>query len=337
MVGAIFLAYAGAVYALSVAYGFEIKFLLYNRVSLIGVLFLVLSFSIRALYVLAKDRPSRPFEHLGTTAVDVWDIRDKIIFGLPYLVLVTIFFGLYSSLKNAIPSITQYYFDPSAANLDRMLHGADPWRLSHYFFGDVLSTWMIGVTYGAWVIVAFGTTAFSLFHVNDRRLRDRFIISLLLSWSLLGSVLGTAFASVGPCYYQFFYDDDRFVPLMSRLDVIDQNTPLLSLATQHYLIEAYQAAAPKLGAGISAFPSMHVGMAMLVCLFAWRFGRFWKIAGTLFVVTILVGSVHLGWHYAIDGYASLIVVWFTWIAVGHMIEPHVDGEKVGDTLAARSS
>jgi hypothetical protein len=31
---------------------------------------------------------------------------------------------------------------------------------------------------------------------------------------------------------------------------------------------------------------------------------------------ILVGSVHLGWHYALDGYASIVAVIVLWHAVG---------------------
>ena len=107
-----------------------------------------------------------------------------------------------------------------------------------------------------------------------------------------------------------------FAALMTRLDAIDERIPLLSRSTQDYLIDAYQTAIPGLGTGISAFPSLHVGTATVMCLFAWQFGLFWKTAGMLFVTMILVGSVHLGWHYAIDGYASIFAVMLIWHLVG---------------------
>jgi hypothetical protein len=34
---------------------------------------------------------------------------------------------------------------------------------------------------------------------------------------------------------------------------------------------------------------------------------------------ILVGSVHLGWHYAIDGYAAIVGTLVIWCGVGKMI------------------
>lgn len=317
----LFIAYCCTVYAMSLAYGFQIKFLLYNRVSFVGILFLVLSFGIRALVLLVRDRPDRPFEHLRKKAVEEWGIREKIVYGLPYLALVTVFFSFYSSIKSAIALIRPFYFDVYAADLDRMLHGTDPWRPLHQVFGGAIPTWTIGVVYNLWLLVTCGTIAFALFYLNDQRLRDRFVASVFLTWSLVGSVSGTVFASVGPCYYQFFYGDDRFTGLMSKLDAIDRSIPLLSRSTQDYLLDAYQTAIPGLGTGISAFPSLHVGTAMVVCLFAWSFGRFWKIAGVLFVIAILVGSVHLGWHYAVDGYASLAAVWLIWLAVGRVLGP----------------
>jgi hypothetical protein len=46
---------------------------------------------------------------------------------------------------------------------------------------------------------------------------------------------------------------------------------------------------------------------------------------------ILVGSVHLGWHYAIDGYAAIIGTWAIWWIVGRLLErPSVSRLLWGD-------
>ncbi|MDF4804113.1 phosphatase PAP2 family protein, partial [Vibrio parahaemolyticus] len=39
-----------------------------------------------------------------------------------------------------------------------------------------------------------------------------------------------------------------------------------------------------------------------------------------FAVIIQIGSVHLGWHYAVDGYASTLTTFTLWKFVKHCFE-----------------
>jgi hypothetical protein len=59
--------------------------------------------------------------------------------------------------------------------------------------------------------------------------------------------------------------------------------------------------------GISAFPSMHNALAALLALVAWRMHRVLGIMMTIFAGLILLGSVHLAWHYAVDSYAGILI------------------------------
>ena len=67
-----------------------------------------------------------------------------------------------------------------------------------------------------------------------------------------------------------------------------------------------------LGTGISAFPSVHVAMATVIALYVSE-RSVWLIpvAGT-YLAAILVLSVHTGFHYAVDGYASIFLVAIAW-------------------------
>ncbi|MCC6206122.1 MAG: phosphatase PAP2 family protein, partial [Hyphomicrobiales bacterium] len=66
----------------------------------------------------------------------------------------------------------------------------------------------------------------------------------------------------------------------------------------------------------SAFPSMHVASAVLFALY-WRKRAprtaplFWA-----FAAVIMLGSVVLAWHYAVDGYAGALIAWAIWSLVG---------------------
>jgi hypothetical protein len=64
---------------------------------------------------------------------------------------------------------------------------------------------------------------------------------------------------------------------------------------------------------------MHVGATLLLALAAWQSHRF--VGALLFAYTlvILIGSVHLGWHYALDGYVAIVGVWAIWSVVGRLL------------------
>jgi membrane-associated phospholipid phosphatase len=85
---------------------------------------------------------------------------------------------------------------------------------------------------------------------------------------------------------------------------------------QQYLAAAHLQGLTYLGTGISAFPSIHVAMATLFVLVAWPFGVVLRILSLAFLTVIFVGSVDLGWHYSVDGYASMIFTCAIYGSVG---------------------
>ena len=62
------------------------------------------------------------------------------------------------------------------------------------------------------------------------------------------------------------------------------------------------------GGGISAFPSMHAAMATLWAGYLVERSRWLAPIGLGFLAVILYLSVYTGWHYAVDGIASIAVV-----------------------------
>ena len=74
-----------------------------------------------------------------------------------------------------------------------------------------------------------------------------------------------------------------------------------------------------IGRGISAMPSMHLSIATVFALLGWKISRFWGMAGIIFLVLILLGSVHLGYHYAVDGYAAILATVGIWWLSGILV------------------
>jgi hypothetical protein len=151
---------------------------------------------------------------------------------------------------------------------------------------------------------------------SDRAFQLRAAFTYFLIWILLGNALALALASAGPCYYEVFVGDPAFRPLMDRLEAIGN---LHALPIQGYLLASR--GVESIGSGISAMPSVHVAMTtLLVLMVRERFGWRWPTwLAAAYHLAILVGSVHLAWHYAVDGLVSMALVPILWFAFGRAL------------------
>jgi hypothetical protein len=146
--------------------------------------------------------------------------------------------------------------------------------------------------------------------------RPRFLVSMVLTWALLGNLGAALLSSAGPCYFGRVTGlDDPFSPLLAY---VRDTVPAIA-AGQDYLWRAYsEGAMLRIGSGISAMPSLHVAMAVL-CALAWsRESRAIGAMAWLFAVVIFLASIHLGWHYAIDGYVGALGASAIWLTAGRI-------------------
>jgi membrane-associated phospholipid phosphatase len=238
--------------------------------------------------------------------------------GLALITLQVVLMGTFTSVKNMLPEISGYIWDMALADLDAILHGGlDPWLLLTALVSRPWALHAVEFVYASgWMVMIGLVPAIVALSPKLAAIRVRFFITYILCWILLGNLLAVATMSAGPAYFgEVTGDFERFRPL---LDQVAANAGRLWSAfdIQRMLWHAYENDAASLGSGISAFPSLHVAMATLWAIVA--FERSWKlgIAALVFLAFILVGSVALGWHYAIDGYASIILTILIWKVVG---------------------
>ena len=80
-------------------------------------------------------------------------------------------------------------------------------------------------------------------------------------------------------------------------------------------------------------PSMHVSIATIIALLLRRLRL--ACIGWMFLALICIGSVHLGWHNAVDAIVSVVGTLAIWKAVSQLLreEPQPQSEE-GNVYAA---
>ena len=300
----------------------KISFSLYSKdVQLMTALFLVSFFIGHALYVMAFIRPEKLISY---TFQDLWMNylnRKRILNALPIMLLLPLFMSTFTSFKSMIPIINPFSWDHAFAELDALIGGGfQSWKLLHPIFGRPLLTSVINFFYNVWPFYIFAVLYWQSFSMSNPRLRMRFFLTFTLSWVLLGTVLATLLSSAGPCFYgRVVEGDNLYHPLMEYLMIAQKSYPIWAIDTQETLWQLYKDSGVSLGSGISAMPSMHVSMAFLFALVGWQTHRIVGIIFSAYSILIMIGSVHLGWHYAVDGYIAICGTWFIWRVVGFII------------------
>lgn len=268
--------------------------------------------------ITVADRPEFPLRHIHQRLIEEnwWE---RLASNIPMFLALAAFMPMFSAMKSAIPLFTEFDWDETFIAWDIALHGTDPWRLLQPIIGYPPVTFVLSSLYQIWLLlIYFGCVFFCLF-VPDARLRLRYFTSYFLMWSILGIAGAQYFASIGPCFLLTLEGDPRFLELMGYLYTVDTDWPLVSLRVQEILIRAYHVENHELGSGITAMPSMHVALAFLFAIAIFKHRR---VIGWIFgayAVVILITSVHLGFHYAVDGYASILGVLVIWWLSGVLI------------------
>lgn len=259
-------------------------------------------FLLRTLLVAAREGRARAglLLRAGTRPTALLDVVRFV------LVTVLAAYG-YTWLKVFVPLLNPALFDVALARLDAAVHAGlnvnrfaiellpfpALWRALDAYYALFLATVLGGLGWFA--------SALSL------RERARFAAGFALLW-LTGSWLYLAVPSLGPCYA--FPGDTASL----------RGSLPLQTATQQVLIRQYRLVRelrPRSGEGmvlnpvlgVAALPSLHVAAQAFLAFFARKRSRpifiFYAVATAL----TFYGSLVTGWHYALDGYAGLLLGW----------------------------
>jgi membrane-associated phospholipid phosphatase len=236
---------------------------------------------------------------------------DRVVGAVVVLALLAPFQSTFQSLKNAIPG---FPWDRWLSDIDIAIHGGAPW--TWWQPSDRMLAVIDGL-YAAWFLMLVAFVSWVSWS-GHRVLRARALVSAALLWIFAGTVAAWLLSSAGPCYYARVADGPNpYSELAARIDGMQ----LFANGAQRRLWAWRMDGTYGATSGISAMPSMHVAMAVLVAIVAWRR---WKPLGVvcwLYAGAIQVGSVVLAWHYAVDGYVGALLAALCWYAAKGLIRP----------------
>ncbi|MGH7185239.1 MAG: phosphatase PAP2 family protein, partial [Pseudomonadota bacterium] len=317
---ALALGYLAIAYALTRAYGQELRLGMYGRVQLAFFVNLAIACILgRVARTLVRERPGRPLRIVWADLVGDFAIGRRIAVAVPALILLPLVLSATTSVKAMIGRVAPFAWDARLADIDAILHGGvQPWQWLQPLLGQPQMTGWIDGAYGPiWFWMLLVLQFWQTFSLDPGR--TRFLIAFVLCWVVLGNGLAMAMASAGPVYYSAAVaGPDPFALLRAYLASADGSSPLLAVAAQAHLWQIHASGEVTVVAGISAMPSLHIAMGSLLVLAVWRLGRIARILSVAYLAVLLVGSVHLGWHYAIDGYVAILGTAAIWWGIGRV-------------------
>lgn len=280
--------------------------------------FLILLLVRRFMYLAFVLRPQRPIHQMAVDVGRIFLDFERMSIGMVSLVTFIVFMGTFSYLKFAIPYIHPFSWDATFAEWDRVLHfGTEPYKIILGLIGTPVVATGVNAAYHGWLFLIYFSVLLACFSKENRATHYRYLIAFVLVWFGGGNVIAMLLSSAGPVYYERLGFGTDFVALTETLKSYDAIGRIWALDVHEMLWDGYVAEGR--ARGISAMPSMHVASSVLMMLYAYTYGRWAGRIMAVFAGIIMVGSVMLAWHYAIDGYLGALISVLSWKLAGWMV------------------
>jgi len=273
----------------------------------------------------------------GGWLVALRSLRDRafvfrIVLAAVTLLLMVALFSVFALWKASIPLISPWHWDPTLIGIERAFHGGVlPQELTRKWFGPGATVFLDRLYY-LWFRLLALFIVWQSFRAPSQS-RTRTLLAVALVYTLLGNLAALLLSSGGPVYYSRLVGwPDPYAEQAAYLSAIPglRATQVQDAIWRWLITDTYVPFG-----SISAMPSMHVAAVAVIALACWDYHRLLGVAAWIYVILILVGSVHLNWHYAIDGYAAILGTLAVWWLSGLLVRRFRPGERPEATLQPR--
>lgn len=226
----------------------------------------------------------KPIAHWCQTLLEN---RQLLVFVTAGMLLAGLNMIAFMWIKPLLNYLVPFWADPYLATIDRQIFATDPWR----FFGWLNNDFTAQLYHQAW----FALMVLLLLKVLSSppsQQKSATMLTYFLLWSVFGPAVHALMPAAGPVFYERLGYGAAFA-------AVPQPAELREVAD--YLWHLYSGSKFGPASGISAMPSLHIATTTWLVIATYLFARRWIWPVSAAALLILLLSISLGWHYAIDG------------------------------------
>lgn len=221
-----------------------------------------------------------------------WD-RENVRFALVGLGAWYLTYASFRNLKSYLPFVNPYLWDGALERIDRLLwFGHDPAVVLHDVLGTGAAAHVLSFVYVAWIVFVPTSLVVALVWSRDARAGAWYVTAIAVDW-VLGVAAYYVVPTLGPVYAtpgSFTGLPHTEVATLQTLMIQQRHDVLVNPMNTDVLQT------------IAAFPSLHVGIAVTMCLMAelLRLRRPLRVFLWVFLGLTELSTIYLGWHYFVD-------------------------------------
>jgi membrane-associated phospholipid phosphatase len=210
------------------------------------------------------------------------------------------------------PFVNDKLWDTRFASYDHILWlGHYPAPVLHDLFGTTWAASFFAVIYVLWIGLIPASLAWALAWTRNHVVAAWYITALALDWAL-GVTAYYVFPTLGPVYSRA--GDFASLPHSATTLQTSMMSDRISVLASAHSVDTLQT--------IAAFPSLHVGMMVTLCLLVhWNTrNRILRALSWLMLGLTVLATLYLGWHFFVDvlGGAAVgaLAAWLGGLVVG---------------------
>ena len=248
--------------------------------------------------------------------------RSHVVFAVSGLGAWYVCYAAFRNLKSYVPFVHERLYDDTFASIDRALWlGHDPANVLHAWFGTHWAAEFFSAVYVVWIVLIPVSLAIALVWTRHPAAGSWFVTAVAVDW-VLGVATYFLLPTLGPIYSSpgnFADLRHTYATTLEENLWSDRAAVVPALGGDPHATHAVQT--------IAAFPSLHVGIMVTVCLFVTLIGlaRWIRVTAWAFLVLTVLSTIYLGWHFSLDAIGGAVLgcvaVWVAALGTGN----HVGG------------
>ena len=238
--------------------------------------------------------------------------RAQVQFSLLGLASWYLTYVAFRNLKSAVPFVNDRLWDVKFAGYDKIVWlGHHPGPVLHDLFGTGWAAAFFSFIYILWIGLIPASLTWALAWTRNHVIAAWYLTALGLDWAL-GVTAYYLFPTLGPIYSRA--GDFAALPSSATHLQADMMQDRVLVLSGPHTVDTLQT--------IAAFPSLHVGMMVTLCLLVhWNTrNRILRTLAWVMLGLTVLATLYLGWHFFVDviGGAAVgaLAAWLGGVVIG---------------------